>query len=198
MPLESLPERKPSEEEAQEAIRTLLRWIGEDPSREGLQDTPARVLRAWRNDWGRGYQPEPPNLIRMFGDVVKNQEMVLVKNIAFYSTCEHHLAPFYGRAHVAYLTDPHKGVVGLSKLARVVDHYSRRLQTQERLTMEIADRIFQDISDYGCAVLMEAAHMCMISRGVNQPDAQTVTSALRGAFFKLPALRAEFLNLVSK
>jgi GTP cyclohydrolase I len=187
--------------DALEAVKTLLRYIGEDPSREGLTETPERVLKAWRGEWGAGYRDPAKALVKMFAEAqpgkepgpIGDQEMVLIDNIAFFSNCEHHLAPFFGVAHIAYLAGP-RGNIGLSKMARIVDHFSRRLQVQERLTSQIAEFIQNEISEH-CGVVMRATHMCMSSRGVNQQHAQTTTSALRGAFFKDPSTRAEFLAL---
>lgn len=176
---------------ARAGLRALLAYIGEDPDREGLKDTPGRVLKAWRETWGLGYRQEPPAL-RCFAEKgVDYDEMVVVRSIQFYSTCEHHLAPFFGTCDIGYLPKKAKGVVGLSKLARVVDHFSRRLQVQERLTAQIADHLKQLSPDV--AVRMKARHFCMCSRGVMQPEAETTTTALRGRL-KKAAARAEFLG----
>jgi GTP cyclohydrolase I len=180
------------------AVETILRYIGEDPDREGLQETPERFLKAWGDEWGAGYRAPVKDLVKLFVDeqtaaVSKFDEMVIVDNISFYSHCEHHIAPFFGVAHIAYIPTP-RGIVGISKLARIVEHFSRRLQVQERLTTEIADFITENISpDVG--VVLKARHMCMMSRGVRQQHAQTITSALRGRIFSEPSARAEFLAL---
>jgi GTP cyclohydrolase I len=180
-------------EQALEAIRTLLDYIGEDPARPGLARTPERVLRAWERDWGLGYRTEPPALPLFVGNDINYDELVLVRGIRFFSTCEHHLAPFFGTCDVCYL--PQGGVVGLSKLARVVAHFAQRLQVQERLTCQIADYLTEHVSRRGVGVIMRATHFCMVSRGVKQPEAVTVTSALRGALFDDAKARAEFLHL---
>ena len=192
-----------SEENAQAAVRFLLNYIGDDPSRPGLIDTPERFLRAWAQEWGAGYKEPEKELVRLFrdDDVEINEgtpsgtigQMVLVDNIIFHSHCEHHIAPFYGVAHVAYIPGP-KGLVGISKLARIVDHFARRLQVQERLTMQVADFIAEHISP-NVGVVLKARHSCMSSRGVRQPHAQTITSALKGIIFSEPSARAEFLAL---
>jgi GTP cyclohydrolase I len=194
-----------AEEEALEAVKTLLRYIGEDPTREGLTETPERVLKAWRGEWGAGYHDPPKALVKLFTEERRipggawgtrplgDREMILVDNIAFYSHCEHHMAPFFGVAHIGYIASE-KGNVGLSKMARIVEHFSRRLQVQERLTSQIADFIKTEISEH-CGVVMRATHMCMSSRGVNQQHAQTSTASLKGAFLKDASTRAEFLAL---
>jgi len=185
----------PGHQAALEAVRTLLRYIGDDPARPGLADTPERVLRAWRDSWGKGYTPPPRDLLRLFENgaaAPPYDQMVVVSGINFYSTCEHHMAPFFGTAAIAYIPS-HRGIVGLSKLARVVDHFARQLQVQERLTAQIADfleaRLAPDIG-----VSLQATHLCMVSRGVQQPNALTATTALKGRFLGEPATRAEFLR----
>lgn len=183
--------------EAVTGVCAILRYLGEDPYRPGLQETPRRFLKAWKEDWGRGYNDMPLNVLRIFpyeGNERHYDELVVVRDISVYSTCEHHLAPFFGRATVGYIPDA-RGVVGLSKLARIVDHFSRRLQVQERLTNQIADYVATNISGLGVGVVIKATHLCMVSRGVSQPTAETVTSALRAAVFDNDNTRAEFLRL---
>lgn len=175
-------------------IRGLLQEIGEDPDREGLLETPARVMKAWRH-WCQGYGQEPKDILKTFADGAQGvDEMVVVKSIELYSHCEHHMAPFFGVAHVAYI--PSKRIVGLSKLARVVDIYSQRLQVQERLTNQIADAIQEGLDPVGVGVVIEAKHFCMCSRGVNKQGSTTITSALRGALKDKPEARAEFLAFI--
>lgn len=200
-PLVDPAPQRPSQHDAVRAVETLIRWIGDDPEREGVRGTPMRFLRAWLQDWGKGYHAAPPHLT-MFNNGGSYNEMVIVRNIEFHSHCEHHLAPFFGTVDIGYIPTTH--IVGLSKLARVVEHYARRLQVQERLTVEIADYIETNMVNArepqvplikGLGVIVRAQHMCMCSRGVHKPEAQTVTSALRGCIFDVPATRAEFLRL---
>lgn len=185
--------------EAEEAVRTLLRYIGENTDRPGLQETPQRFLKAWRESWGSGYRDTPRNLLKLFPEEYKSgrgDAMIIVQGIEFYSTCEHHLAPFHGTADIAYIPGP-KGLLGLSKLARVTNFFARRLQVQERLTNEVADFLSANVApDVG--VIMKASHMCMVSRGVQQPGAMTITSALRGTFFNDQKCRDEFLQLTGR
>jgi GTP cyclohydrolase I len=179
--------------DAKEALRTILRAIGDDPDREGLQDTPARVIKSWTELFA-GYHQDPAEILgTTFGDVDGYDELVLLKDIPFQSTCEHHMLPFIGKAHVAYL--PGERVVGLSKLARLVECFARRLQIQERLTREVAKAIMAHLQPAGCGVVIEAAHGCMACRGVKKEGATMVTSTLEGEF-KNPATRAEFLSLI--
>jgi GTP cyclohydrolase I len=180
----------------EQVIRALLIMVGEDPDREGLRETPARVVKAWQH-WCGGYKQDPATILKTFEDGAENcgDELVIVRNIEFYSHCEHHLAPFHGIAHVAYIPD--KRIVGLSKLARVVDVFAHRLQVQERLTNQIADAIQNVLQPVGAGVIIEATHMCMCSRGVNKQGSTTITSALRGAIKEKPEARAEFLALVA-
>lgn len=174
-------------------ITGLLQYVGEDPDREGLRETPERVLKAWKH-WCQGYNQDPRAVLKTFADGAEGvDEMVMVGPIQFYSHCEHHLAPFYGSAWVAYI--PKGRVVGLSKLARVVDIYAHRLQVQERMTNEVANAIDEVLQPVGVGVIVKAAHMCMCSRGVNKQDSFTVTSALRGAIKNKGKARAEFLRL---
>lgn len=174
-------------------ITALLEAIGEDPNREGLRETPERVMKAWRH-WCSGYHVDPPAMLKTFADGASGcDEMVVVRNIETYSHCEHHMAPFFGVAHVAYI--PSGRIVGLSKIARVVDAYSRRLQVQERLTNQIADCINEALSPIGVGVVIEAKHFCMCSRGVAKQGSTTTTSALRGAIKDEASARAEFFSL---
>lgn len=185
---------KPSREEAEEAVRTLLRWAGEDISREGLQDTPARVARAYE-EWFAGYEADPVDYLqRTFEEVEGYDEMVLLKNIRVESYCEHHMAPIIGKAHVAYL--PSNRVVGISKLARVVETYARRFQVQEKMTAQIAQSIQDVLEPRGVAVVVEAAHQCMTTRGVHKPGVTMVTSQMLGAFRTDPMTRREFLTII--
>lgn len=185
---------KPSRAEAEAAVRTLLQWAGDDPAREGLKDTPARVARAFE-EWFGGYDLDPvAYLERTFEEVEGYDEIVLLKNIRFESHCEHHLAPIIGKAHVAYLPD--NRVVGISKLARVVDTYARRLQVQEKLTAQIANSISDVLKPRGVAVVIEAQHQCMTTRGVHKHGVSMVTSKMLGAFRNDPMTRREFLTLV--
>ena len=188
------PATRPSRAEAEAAVRTLIAWSGDDPDREGLLDTPRRVVVAFE-DWFRGYRQDPAEaLARTFADVQGYDDMVLVRDVRLESHCEHHMAPFIGVAHIAYL--PRDSVVGLSKLARVVEIYAKRLQTQEALTAQVTGAIETHLNPRGVAVLIEAEHMCMSTRGVNQQGVSTVTTRFCGAFETDPALRARFLDLV--
>ena len=188
-------------ERALAAIRTLLLYAGEDPSRPGLIDTPERVLRAWEEDWGRGYSEDASFLVKTFQEEQPGMshwgslynQMIVVKDIAVYSHCEHHLTPFFGVAHLAYIPSSDIGLLGLSKFARIVDHFARRLQVQERLTQQIANFVTDNVSP-DCAVMIKAKHLCMISRGVCQPNAETETTALRGRFYDEDTTRSEFLQ----
>ncbi len=174
-------------------IRQILVDLGEDPDREGLVKTPKRMAKALR-DLTVGYQQDPVEIIQSAIFTVNNEEIVLVRDIDFSSLCEHHMLPFLGRAHVAYL--PRGKVVGLSKLARVVDVFARRLQVQERMTTQIASALQEGLKPYGVAVVIEATHMCMVMRGVQKPNALTVTSAMLGAFRDNPATREELMQLM--
>lgn len=185
---------RPSREEAEAAVRTLIAWAGDDPAREGLRDTPARVTRAYEELFA-GYSQDPSDILsRVFEDVAGYSEMVLVRDIPFASHCEHHMVPFVGKAHVGYY--PTRGVVGISKLARVVDVYARRLQTQETMTAQIIDAIEMELKPRGVAVMIEAEHFCMTMRGVRKPGATTVTMRFGGLFEDEPAEQAKFLALV--
>lgn len=178
----------------QEAIRTLIRWAGDDPSREGLLDTPARVARAWR-EYCQGYAEDPAvHLTRVFEEVGGYDEIVVLKDIPFQSHCEHHMAPIIGRAAIAYL--PTNRVVGISKLARVLHGYARRLQIQERLTAEVAECIWTHLEPRGVAVVIEASHACMTARGVRTPGVNMVTSRVMGLFRRDEKSRQEVLKLM--
>jgi len=177
-----------------EAVRTLIRWAGDDPAREGLLDTPERVARAWR-DYTRGYAEDPAlHLKRTFDEVGGYDEIVLLKNIPFQSHCEHHLAPIIGKAAIAYL--PGSRVVGISKLARVLHGFARRLQVQERLTAQVADCIWEQLKPLGVAVVIEASHACMSARGVNTPGVVMTTSRMMGCFRDDERSRKEVLALM--
>ncbi len=174
-------------------VRAILASLGEDPDREGLEKTPKRVATAWRFLTG-GYREDPDTIINGALFTEDYEEMIVEKDIDFYSLCEHHMLPFHGKAHVAYL--PRKKIVGVSKLARLVDAYARRLQVQERLTNQIANTIMERIKPLGAAVVMEAEHMCMRMRGVQKQNSTIITSALLGAFRTEEKTRAEFMTLI--
>lgn len=185
---------RPSREEAEHAVETLLRWTGDDPAREGLRDTPARVARAFE-DWFSGYGVDPEDYMkRTFEEVEGYDEMIVLRDIRFESHCEHHLAPIIGKAHVGYL--PSNRVVGISKLARVVEAYARRLQVQEKMNAQIANCIQRVLEPKGVAVVIEAQHQCMTTRGVHKPGVTMVTSTMLGAFRKDPLTRREFLTII--
>lgn len=185
---------KPSREEAEAAVRTLLRWAGDDPSREGLLDTPGRVARAY-GEWFRGYDEDPhADLQRTFEEVEGYDEMVVLRDIRFESYCEHHLAPIIGRAHVGYM--PTHRVVGISKLARVVDSFAKRLQVQEKMTAQIANAINDVLQPKGVAVVLEAEHQCMSTRGVHKHGVSMVTSTMLGVFRDDALTRREFLTMI--
>ena len=185
---------RPSREDAEKAVHTLLRWAGDDPSREGLVDTPKRVAKAFE-DWFSGYDQDPEDYLkRTFEEVAGYDDMVVLKDIRFESHCEHHLAPIIGRAHVGYL--PTNKVVGISKLARVVEAYARRLQVQEKMNAQIANTIQKVLHPKGVAVVIEAAHQCMTTRGVHKTGVTMVTSSMLGAFRENSDTRREFLNII--
>nr|WP_201728106.1 GTP cyclohydrolase I FolE [Acidocella sp. C78] len=185
---------RPSREEAEAAIRTLIRWAGDDATREGVIDTPARVARAYE-DFFRGYREDPEAILsRTFEETEGYDEMVLLRDIRVESHCEHHMVPIIGVAHVAYL--PNRRVVGISKLARVVDAYARRLQIQEKLTAQIANTINEVLQPRGVAVVIEAGHECMSTRGVHKPGVSMVTSRMLGAFRDDASTRREFLAMI--
>lgn len=185
---------RPTRDEAEAAVRTLLRWAGDDPAREGLLDTPARVTRAY-GEWFRGYAEDPQaDLQRVFEEVEGYDEMVILRDIRFESYCEHHLAPIIGRAHVGYM--PSNRVVGISKLARVVDSFAKRLQVQEKMTAQIAATIQDVLQPKGVAVVLEAEHQCMSTRGVHKHGVSMVTSTMLGVFREDAATRREFLTMI--
>lgn len=186
---------RPSRSEAENAVETLLRWAGDDPQREGLLDTPKRVVKAFE-DFFSGYDTDPEELLsRTFEEVEGYDEMVVLRDIRLESHCEHHLAPFIGRAHIAYL--PNKRVVGISKLARLVDAYSKRLQIQEKLTAQIANTLNDVLQPKGVAVVVEAQHQCMTTRGVHKPGVTMQTSRMLGLFRQDPRTRQEFFSLIN-
>ncbi|HET6604857.1 MAG TPA: GTP cyclohydrolase I FolE [Xanthomonadaceae bacterium] len=183
-----------SQEQAEQAVRTLLRWAGEDPAREGLLDTPRRVVEAYR-DWYCGYEVDPTEyLTRTFEEVAGYDEMIVLRGIDFESHCEHHMAPIIGRAHVGYL--PTDRVVGISKLARVVEAYARRFQVQEKMTAQIAQCIEQALRPRGVGVVIEAEHECMTTRGIHKRGVSMVTSQMLGSFREDARTRAEFLRFI--
>ncbi|MBC8746514.1 MULTISPECIES: GTP cyclohydrolase I FolE [Paraburkholderia] len=185
---------RPTRDQAEQAVRTLIRWAGDNPEREGLIQTPARVARAYR-EFFSGYDSNPMQILATtFSEVDGYDEMVVLKDIRFESYCEHHMVPIIGRAHVAYL--PEHRVVGISKLARLVDVYAKRLQIQEKMTVQIADALNTVLQPKGVAVILEAAHQCMSTRGVHKPGASLVTSRMLGAFRDDPSTRREFLSIV--
>ncbi len=188
--------RRPTQEQAEDAVRVLLRWAGDDPTREGLRDTPRRVVRSF-NEFFAGYGEDPVALLeRTFEETDGYDEIVLLRDIRIESHCEHHLRPIIGRAHVAYL--PGRRVVGISKLARVVDAYSKRLQIQEKMTAQIANTIQDVLQPRGVAVVIEAAHQCMTTRGVHKPGVTMVTSRMLGAFRDDPTTRRELLAILNR
>jgi GTP cyclohydrolase IA len=192
--LESTRPRRPSRQEAEEAVRTLLAWAGDDPERAGLADTPKRVVEAFEERFS-GYREDPAaELARTFEDVSGYSDMILLRDVRFESHCEHHIAPFVGVAHVAYV--PHRRVVGLSKLARVVDIFAHRLQVQEALTAQIATTIQRELAPAGVAVMIRATHQCMTLRAVNQPAATMVTTHFTGVFETAESWRNRFLQAV--
>lgn len=198
-PLEARRTRKraglrPSRAEAEEAVRTLLRWAGDDPTREGLLGTPDRVARAYQ-EFFSGYNVDPVAFLkRTFEEIDGYDELIVLRDIRFESHCEHHLAPIIGRAHIGYL--PNKRVVGISKLARVIEAYARRLQIQEKLTAQVANTIQEVLQPRGVGVIIDAAHQCMTTRGVHKPGMGMVTSRMLGSFRTDPSTRREFLSIV--
>ena len=189
-------EVKVSDKEAEEALRTILSWMGEDPNREGLLETPKRVIKAFK-EYFKGYQEDPSKILdKTFGDVDGYDDMVVQKNISVQSHCEHHMAPIIGKAHVAYI--PKERVVGLSKLARVVEVFSKRLQTQERLTMQIANTLMESLDAKGVAVTIDSTHQCMTMRGIKKEQATTVTNYYLGQFKEDLSYQNRYLTYISK
>ena len=187
--------KKISDKEAEEAFKTILSWIGEDPNREGLLETPKRVVKAFK-EYFKGYKEDPVQVLdKTFGDVDGYDDMVIQKNISIQSHCEHHMAPIIGKAHVAYI--PNERVVGLSKLARVVEVFSKRLQTQERLTMQIANTLMQSLDAKGVAVTIDSTHQCMTMRGIKKEQATTVTNYYLGQFKEDLSYQNRYLRFIS-
>lgn len=185
---------RPSQEEAEAAVRTLIAWAGDNPNREGLIDTPRRVAKAYR-EYFAGYDRDPAGILnRVFEEVGGYDDMVMLRAIPFTSHCEHHIAPFHGHVHIAYL--PNGGVVGISKLARVVEVFARRLQTQETMTAQIARAVHEHLAARGAAVMIEALHTCMSSRGIEKPGVMTLTTQFAGEFKSNPVLQARFMQQV--
>ena len=187
--------QKPSRAEAEEAVKILISWAGDNPEREGLIETPKRVVKSYEEFYA-GYDQDPESILsKVFEEVEGYDEMIIVKDIRLESHCEHHMVPILGKAHVAYIPD--QRVVGISKLARVVDLYAKRLQTQETMTAQIADTINRVLKPKGVAIVIDAAHQCMSSRGVHKTETSTVTSRMLGAFRENPKSRMEFMNLIA-
>ena len=187
---------RPTREQAEDAVRTLILWAHDDPAREGLRDTPARVVRAYE-EFFAGYAQDPREILkRTFSEVEGYDEMIVMNDIRFESHCEHHMVPIIGKAHIGYLPD--KRVVGISKLARLVEVYARRLQVQEKMTVQIADTLQEILQPRGVAVVIEAAHQCMTTRGVHKPGVGLITSRMVGAFRDDPSTRREFLAVIGR
>ena len=187
--------KRPTREEAEEAVRTLIRWAGDDPTREGMIDTPNRVARAYE-EFFAGYDEDPAEILRRtFEETDGYDEMVILKDIRLESHCEHHMVPIIGKAHVAYLPD--KRVVGISKLARVVEVFAKRFQIQEKMTAQIANLIDEELQPKGVAVVIEAAHQCMTTRGIRKPGVTMMTSRMLGAFRENDSTRKEFLSMIA-
>ncbi len=185
--------QRPTQEEAEDAVRTLIAWAGDNPDREGLAATPARVVKAFR-EYFDGYSQKASDILdRTFSEVAGYDDMVMLRDIAFASHCEHHIAPFYGRVHVAYL--PNGAVVGISKIARIVEMFARRLQIQEAMTAQIAQSIEEHLNARGVAVLVEAVHTCMAVRGVEKSNVSTITTHFNGEFKSNPVLQARFMDI---
>ena len=186
---------KPTREEAEAAVKTLISWAGDNPDREGLIETPKRVVKSYEEFYS-GYDQDPEEILsKVFEEVEGYDEIIIVKDIRLESHCEHHIVPILGKAHVAYIPD--QRVVGISKLARVVDLFAKRLQTQETMTAQIADTIDRVLKPKGVAIVIDAAHQCMSSRGVHKTETSTVTSRMLGAFRENPKSRMEFMNLIA-
>ena len=191
-----LEANKVSDKEAEEAFKTILTWLGEDPNREGLLETPKRVMKAYK-EYFSGYKVDPSKILdKTFGDVDGYDDMVIQKNISIQSHCEHHMAPIIGKAHVAYI--PKERVVGLSKLARIVEVFSKRLQTQERLTMQVAKTLMESLDAKGVAVTIDSTHQCMTMRGIKKEQATTVTNYYLGQFKEDLSYQNRYLRFVSK
>ncbi len=187
---------RPSREEAEAAVRTLILWAGDDPDREGLRDTPGRVVRAYE-EFFAGYLQDPREVLKKtFSEVGGYDEMIVMNDIRFESHCEHHMVPIIGKVHIGYLPD--KRVIGISKLARLVEVYARRLQVQEKMTVQIADTLQEILQPKGVAVVIEASHQCMTTRGVHKPGVGLVTSRMVGAFRDDPSTRREFLAVIGR
>jgi GTP cyclohydrolase I len=190
------PEQRPSRAEAEDAVRTLIRWAGDDPDREGLLDTPSRVVRSYE-EFFAGYKDDPAQILaRTFSEVEGYDEIVALTDIRFESHCEHHMVPIIGKAHIAYL--PNRRVVGISKLARLVEVYAKRLQIQEKMTVQIADTLNDILQPNGVAVVIEAAHQCMTTRGVHKDGVSMVTSRMLGVFRDNLSTRQEFLAMIGR
>ena len=191
----TLDANKVSDKEAEEAFKTILTWLGEDPNREGLLETPKRVMKAYK-EYFAGYKIDPSKILdKTFGDVDGYDDMVIQKNISIQSHCEHHMAPIIGKAHVAYI--PKERVVGLSKLARVVEVFSKRLQTQERLTMQVAKTLMESLDAKGVAVTIDSTHQCMTMRGIKKEQASTVTNYYLGQFKEDLSFQNRYLRFIS-
>ena len=189
------PVSKPSREEAMDAVRTMIAWAGDDPSREGLLETPKRVIKAYE-EFFAGYDMDPDEILnKTFEEVAGYDEMIIIKDIRLESHCEHHMVPILGKAHLAYI--PNNRVVGISKLARVVDVYGKRLQTQETMTAQIAESINRVLQPKGVAVVVDAGHQCMTTRGIHKTNATTITSQMLGVFRSDYRTRSEFMNLIN-
>ncbi len=189
------PPQKISRQEALKAVRTLIQWTGDDPDREGLQETPDRVLRAY-DEFFAGYSEDPKEILRKtFSETEGYDEMIVLRDVRFESHCEHHMVPIIGKAHIAYI--PKRRVVGISKLSRIIDMYAKRLQIQERLTAQIADTINEVLQPRGVAVVIEATHQCMTTRGVHKTGVSMVTSRMLGVFRTHETTRKEFMSLLS-
>lgn len=195
-PENETPLERPTREQAEEAVRTLIAWAGDDPRREGLLETPARVTKAYGELFGGYDQDAKAILAKTFKEVGGYDDIVFVRDIPFYAHCEHHMVPFFGKAHIAYL--PHDGVVGLSKLARLVDVFARRLQTQETMTAQIIDAINENLGPRGAAVMLEAEHMCMTMRGVKAHDVKTITHRFTGVFAEDRVEQDRFFAMVNR
>jgi len=192
----AVPAKRPSRDEAEQAVRTLIRWAGDDPAREGLLETPSRVVRAYE-EFFAGYGQDPVDILaKTFSEVDGYDEMIVMNDIRFESHCEHHMVPIIGKAHIGYL--PNNRVVGISKLARLVEVYARRLQVQEKMTVQIAECLQKVLKPKGVAVVIEAAHQCMTTRGVHKPGVGLVTSRMVGAFRDDPSTRREFLAVIGR